>query len=312
MNIIVSGSLAYDRIMDFDGKFSDHILPEKIHNLNISFALETFTENFGGTAGNIAYSLALLGEKPLVLACGGNDFEPYRAWMAKHNINTSLINMAKAEKTAFCYIMTDRSDNQITAFYQGAMKCRDNKAAGPVLDNAIAIVSPEHPDNMNGHIKNYKENKVAYIFDPGQQTPTLDAADIVNDIDGSKALICNDYELNMIIAKTGMTELEILEKTEILISTLGGRGCVIKTKNEKFDIPAARPKNVSDPTGAGDAFRAGLLKGIVLGLPLKITGQLASTVAVYTVETYGTQTHNFTINELKQRYKENYRQELPI
>ena len=312
MNIIVSGSLAYDRIMNFPGNFSDHILPEKIHNLNISFPLETCTENFGGTAGNIAYTLALLGEKSAVLANAGNDFEPYRAWMVKHNIDTDEISVMPGEKTSFCYIMTDRSDNQITAFYPGAMRLPEKIASPAAMANAIAIIAPGYPENMRRHVENYKKNKIDYIYDPGQQITVLDAQDIVRGIEGSKALICNDYELNMIIAKTGLEESKILDKTEILITTLGNKGCTIKTKDSKYDILPAKPENTSDPTGAGDAFRAGLLKGIASGLPLEIAGQLGSTVAVYTVEKYGTQTHRFTLDELKARYKQNYHQELPL
>jgi len=312
MNIIISGSLAYDRIMNFPGKFCDHILPEKIHNLNISFPLENFRENFGGTAGNIAYNAAMLGERPVVLAAVGNDFEPYRAWMSKHNIDIDSINVFENEKTAFCYIMTDKSDNQITAFYPGAMKCPDNMADGPILNDAIAIVSPEDIKNMANHVKNYKAKKVDYIYDPGQQLTSLGADDIAAGIDGSKALVCNDYELGMIIAKTGMNESELLEKTGILITTLGDKGCTVKTRDSSSLVPAAIPENDSDPTGAGDAFRAGLLKGIAAGLPLDAVGRLASTVAAYTVEKYGTQTHSFTLDELKQRYEKNYNQKFPL
>lgn len=176
----------------------------------------------------------------------------------------------------------------------------------------MAIVSPGYPENMNRHVENYKENKTAYIYDPGQQITSLHAQDITSGIEGSKALICNDYELNMIIAKTGMNESELIAKTGILITTLGSKGCLIKTKDQSYAIPPAKPENNSDPTGAGDAFRAGLLKGFALDLPLEVTGRLAATVAVYTVEKYGTQTHSFTLEDLKQRYKQNYEQELTI
>lgn len=312
MKILVSGSLAYDRIMNFPGKFSEHILPEKIHNLNISFPLETFTENFGGTAGNIAYNLALLGEKPVVLATVGNDFEPYRAWMEKNSIDPAMVKVIPEEKTSFCYIITDRSDNQITAFYPGAMKYPGNLIDKEFAKDALAIIAPGHPAGMKQYADFYKENKIPYIYDPGQQITVIGSNDLIGGITGAKVFISNDYELGMVAQKTGFNENDILQKVEILITTLGDKGCAIKTKDKVFEIPIAKPENVSDPTGAGDAFRAGFIKGMVLGLSLEARGRLAAVAAVYTVEKYGTQTHTFTIEELKQRYKQNFGEELKI
>lgn len=311
MKIFVSGSLAYDRIMNFPGKFSDHILPERIHNLNISFPLETFTENFGGTAGNISYNLSLLGEKPVVFAAVGDDFAPYRKWMERHGVDMSMIKVLPGEKTSFCYIMTDSSDNQITAFYPGAMK----HPAGNIPENgegALAIVAPGCVENMREYADFYKKSNIPYIYDPGQQITVLSDRDLLHGISGAKAFISNNYELNMVIQKTGLKEEDILERTEILVTTLGDKGCSIKTKKESYDISPAKPDNASDPTGAGDAFRAGFMKGLALGLPLDAAGRLGSTVAVYTVEKYGTQTHSFTIGGLKDRHKENFGEELPI
>ena len=312
MKILVSGSLAYDRIMNFSGKFSEHILPEKIHNLNISFPLETFTENFGGTAGNIAYNLALLGEKPAILSTAGNDFEPYRAWMDAHLIDSRLIKIIPDEKTSFCYIVTDLSDNQITAFYPGAMKYPGNGIDRGFAAGALVIIAPGCPASMKEYAAFYKENSVPYIYDPGQQITVLSSGDLLAGIEGARAFVSNDYELSMVLKKTGLGEKDILEKCRVLVTTLGDKGCVIKTKDESYVIPSAKAGTVSDPTGAGDAFRAGFIKGMALGLPLEVTGRLAATVAVYTVEKYGTQTHAFTIGELKERYRKNFREDLPI
>ncbi|MFA5743064.1 MAG: carbohydrate kinase family protein [Candidatus Paceibacterota bacterium] len=313
MKIFVSGSLAYDRIMNFSGNFSEHILPEKIHNLNISFLLETCTENFGGTAGNIAYSLALLGEKPVVLATVGNDFEPYRAWMAEHNIDSSMIKVIPREKTSFCYIMTDRSDNQITSFYPGAMKYHGNEIGeGYAAGDTLAIVAPGCMESMKEYSEFYRKNNIPYIYDPGQQITSLNDRDLLHGISGAKVFISNDYELNMVMKKIGFDEDDLLQKVEILITTLGDKGCTIKTKDAVYNIPPAKPENDSDPTGAGDAFRAGFIKGLAQGLPLDVAGRLGSVTAVYTVEKYGTQTHAFTIDGLKKRYKQNFGQDLPI
>jgi len=312
MKILVSGSLAYDRIMNFPGKFSEHILPEKIHNLNISFPLETCTENFGGTAGNISYNLALLGERPVVLATVGDDFDPYRVWMDKHNIDSSMIKVIQKEKTSFCYIMTDRSDNQITAFYPGAMKYTGNKLGKEFANDALAIIAPGCVESMKEYADFYRENNIPYIYDPGQQITVLSDRDLLHGISGAKVFISNNYELNMVMQKTGFKEDDILEKAEILITTLGDKGCKIRTKEKSYDIPPAKPENTSDPTGAGDAFRAGFIKGLAQGLPLDVAGRLASTVAVYTVEKCGTQTHTFTIGELKERYNKNFQEDLPI
>jgi adenosine kinase len=312
MKILVSGSLAYDRIMNFPGKFSEHILPEKIHNLNISFPLETCTDNFGGTAGNIAYNLALLDERPVVLATVGSDFGPYRVWMDKHNIDSSMIKVISEEKTSFCYIMTDCSDNQITAFYPGAMKYPGNKPGNEFANDALAIIAPGCMESMKEYADFYRENNIPYIYDPGQQITVLSDRDLLHGISGAKVFISNNYELGMVMQKTGLNENDLLKEAEILITTLGDKGCTIKTKEAVYNIPPAKPENTSDPTGAGDAFRAGLIKGLAQGLPLDMVGRLAATIAVYTVEKYGTQTHAFTLDELKERYKQNFGQDLLI
>jgi adenosine kinase len=312
MKILVSGSLAFDKIMNFPGRFSENILPDKIHSLSVSFEISNLQENFGGTAGNIAYNLAILGEHPAILASVGNDFEDYRTWLNERGVDTAYLKVFADEKTAFANIITDQADNQISAFYPGAMK--NSCAAEPEekSEEALAIISPGNGSDMTRLAKYYKERGIPYIFDPGQQIPILSADDLRAGIKGAKMLVSNDYELSLIIKKTGWDEIKILENAEILVTTLGEKGSQIKTKDAGYSIPAAKPKNTADPTGAGDAYRAGFIKGLVEGWPLEIAGRFASIVAVYTVEQYGTQTHKFNFAEAAQRYFDNFKEELPV
>lgn len=312
MKIFVSGSLAYDRIMNFPGYFKDHILPEKVHLLNVSFTVGDLKENFGGTAGNIAYNLSLLGEKPVILSTAGNDFPKYQDWLEKHQIDISKIKIIKETQTAAAYITTDQADNQIAAFYPGAMRF-SLVIQEEDLDEAsdsLAIISPGNTENMIGLAEIYKKKKIPYIFDPGQAIPALTAEQLLNAIAGAKIFISNDYELELIKQKTGRSEEELSEKIEIIITTLGSKGSIIKTEEGRKEIAPGKPENESDPTGAGDAFRAGLIKGMIEKYPLEKCVKLGSIVSLYTVEKYGTQTHQFNWAELQKRYQDNYSEEL--
>lgn len=314
MKIIITGSIAYDRIMNFPGKFGDHILPEKIHQINLSFLVKDLKESFGGTAGNIAYNLSLLGLKPSIIGnVGSKDFIVYEQWFRKNQIDISGINILPNNHTASAYIITDQKDNQIAGFYPGAMNVSVTKklqANSDKLQAKIAIVSPQNPIDMVRFPKIFKQKKVPYIFDPGQQMTTLTSNQLKQAIAGSKVLIGNDYEISLILKKTGWTIPKILKQTEILVITKGDKGSEIRQGQKVFNIPAAKPKNTSDPTGAGDAFRAGLIYGLVNGWSLEKTGRLAGLVSVYTVEKYGTQTHSFTKKELEKRYKLNFGENL--
>jgi adenosine kinase len=310
VNILVSGSIAYDSIMDFPDHFKNHILPDKIHNLNVSFLIGGMKLNYGGTAGNIAYNLKLLGEIPAIISTAGKDFEKYRQWMEENNIDHSGVKIIEDEFTALAHIITDKSDNQITAFYPGSMKYSGGEIKKELLRDSLAIVAPGFQMDMVEYPRAYKENNVPYIFDPGQQIPALSAEDLKGGMDGAKAFISNDYELSMVIKKTGWSEDDILQRAEILVTTFGEKGSVIKAGKEKWEIPPAKPKNTSDPTGAGDAYRAGFLKGIIKKWPLEKVGRLASVVSAYTVETYGTQTHKFSWEDIKVRYKKNFKEEI--
>ncbi|MFA6098590.1 MAG: carbohydrate kinase family protein [Patescibacteria group bacterium] len=311
MKILVSGSLAYDRIMNFNGRFKDHILPDKIHILNVSFLVDTFRQSFGGTAVNIAYSLSLLGEKATVLSSYGNDFHDYGKWLRSKGINYSYCKKVSDLATASAYVITDKDDNQIAGFFPGSMKFNSLTPPPQMLGSkSIGIVSPGNSTDMKKYPELYKKTKTPYIFDPGQQIPVLSQRDLINGIQGSKALITNDYELVCILNKLRLNMRDLLGMTEMVVNTKGEKGSVIVTRDQKHIIPPAKPKNTSDPTGAGDAYRAGFIKGLIMGYPLPKIGKLAAVVSVYTVEAYGTQTHSFTWGEVQKRYYQNFKEKL--
>ena len=312
--ILVTGSLAYDRIMNFPGYFKDQILPEKIHILNVSFLVKELKESFGGTAGNIAYNLALLGLRPAILAnVGVKDFIMYESWLKKNKIDLSQVKILPGQHTASAYIITDQADNQIAGFYPGAMSkpvTTELKAKSYKLKVDLAIISPQNPVDLVKLPQLFKQRKIPYIFDPGQQVTSLSGAQLKKAIKGSMVLIGNDYEISLIAKKTGWPVSQLIKKTEILVTTLGEKGSVIKQGSKVYKIPPAKPKNTSDPTGAGDAYRAGLIYGLLQNWPLAKVGRLAGLVAVYTVEKYGTQTHRFSWPELVKRYQQNFGERL--
>lgn len=303
MRILVSGSLAYDRIMDFPGRFADHILPDKIHVLNVCFMVNGLTERFGGTAGNIAYNLHLLGEQPLILATAGRDFGPYEEWLRRLGLPLDGIRLIPEEFTASAYITTDLADNQITGFNPGAMK----HPSGFALDGldprrALAIIAPGNLEDMLTYSRLYKERQVPYIFDPGQSIPAWGGEELREMATGAWALIVNDYELELFQQKTGLTTSRLLELTPTLIVTQGDQGSQVFGGGERHQIPAVPPRQVVDPTGAGDAYRAGLIKGLILGFLWPEAARLGAAVASFAVEKAGTQEHRFTLAEVAERY----------
>ncbi|MCD4705300.1 carbohydrate kinase family protein [bacterium] len=308
--ILVTGSMAYDRIMNFPGYFKDNIMPDQIHNLNISFFVNEFRESYGGTAGNIAYNLGLLQTNFTTWVNVGDDFKNYQKWFLKNNIDISQIKIFDDQKTAFAYIITDQADNQIASFFPGAMMESINLQPISLKNVALAIISAQNPIDMVELPLLFKENEIPYIFDPGQQVTSLNGEQLKQSIRGSKILIGNDYEIKLIQEKTKWTLENLREETEILIITLGEKGSQIYTKNQKYDIKPAEAKNSSDPTGAGDAYRAGLIKGLIEKWPMKKIGRFAGLISVYTVEKYGTQTHEFTWAELEKRYQQNFKEKL--
>jgi len=302
MNIIVSGSLAYDRIMDFPGHFSDHILPGKIHVLNVCFQVNGMREKFGGTAGNIAYSLSLVGEKPIISATIGHDHHRYFDWMAKNGISTDGIKIIKDEFTACAYITTDLADNQITGFNPGAMKYSsslDFDELNP--EDTIAIISPGNLGDMVNYPRICKQRGISYIFDPGQSLPVLAAEDVADAIDGCRILISNDYELDLIISKTALDKKDLIKRAGTVIVTLGEKGSQVITADGQINIPAIKPRKVEDPTGAGDAYRGGLISGLTQGKDIEQCARMGSVCASFAVECYGTQEYRFGRKEFEER-----------
>ena len=306
--ILVTGSLAYDYIMHFTDIFANHILPDKLHLLNVSFTTHKMSKNFGGTAGNIAYSLRLLQEIPVIFSTVGRDFHEYADKLANDGIVTSTIHIHPDEWTASAHIITDREDNQITAFYGGAMLKNDISIA-PVLnehDISLAIIAANGRDGMMKYASELKQRQIPYIYDPGQSLPSFDGQQLNYLIDGAYIMVMNEYEIQLFLNKTGMPLEEMLSKVQYLIVTRGERGTIVYDRADKIEIPPAKARQIKDPTGAGDAFRGGLLKGLIHSLPIETSVQLASLAGCYAVEHEGTQSYSYSIDEYQQRFKENY------
>ncbi len=311
--IYISGSMAYDRIMNFPGSFADCILPDKIHMLSTVFLIDSLKQEKGGTGGNIAYNLALLNEKPLVLSSAGTDFDGYAAYLEGLGLSLRGIRRVENEFTAGAYIITDQSSNQITAFHPAAMNYSCNysfEGLNPAED--WGIVSPSNMDDMYAHSQLYRQKGVRYIFDPGQQIPAIDPNKLAKAIEGSFALAGNDYEMSLISERTGLSKDDLLKKTGAIITTMGQHGSRISfADGREAEIPAVRGIQAADPTGAGDSYRAGMLKGLTIGLGLAEAACLGSICASFCVEKHGTQEHSFGKAAFAARYKETFDAPLP-
>lgn len=314
MRIIVTGSLAYDYIMDFPGKFSDHILPDKVHMLTVSFLVDSMKRMRGGTAGNIAYNLGLLGAKTVLVSAAGQDFAEYREVLVKCGIDTRGVKEVAGEFTASCFINTDQVNNQIVAFYPGAVTHAREvtlESIGLEKDDWV-IISPTDPEAMLRHTAECKKAQVRYIFDPGKQTPRLDKAQILGGIEGCAVLVGNDYEFGLMSRTTGIAEDALVAMAPITVMTRGHEGSRIYVKGQApLEIPVAKVEKVVDPTGAGDAYLAGLAYGFAKGLPLDVAGRLGALVAAYAIEKRGCQEHHFDKAEFSRRYLESFGAELP-
>jgi len=307
MDILVSGSMAYDRIMDFNGMFSEHILPDQLDNINVSFTVNSLTENFGGTAGNIAYSLSLLGEKPRILATIGQDYHRYFEWLKQIGVPTADIRIVEEELTAGAYITSDTSSNQITGFNPGAMKQQsgfDFSSVDP--KDCLAIVAPGNLGDMADYTAEHEKRGIYSIFDPGQSLPAWGAEALATAIRQSKMLVCNDYEMELISNTTGMSRDQVAETVDTIVVTKGGDGCDVITTAGTVSVPVVPAEDVVDPTGAGDAFRGGLIKGLIADLPIERAVQMGNVAGHYAVRVLGTQQHSFTQDEFNAKLSENF------
>lgn len=310
--VIVTGSLAYDHIMSMPGRFSDHIMPDKLHILNISFIMQTFRKEFGGTAGNIAYSLNLLQTPAVLMAYGGCDFDKYFTHLNKLKyLKVNGIKISKTTPTAQGFVITDKNDNQIWGFYEGATKFSGKiKLKRTVKKDDFLVIAPNDPVANIRLAKEAVQLRIPYLFDPAFNIPHIGRADLGYAVKNATIVIGNDYEIELIKRRLNIRSLP--RNNQIWITTLGSKGSIINRGPDKWIIPPAKPKNTSDPTGAGDAFRSGFLSGYIRDLPLDVCGRIGSVSAAYTVEKYGTQTHTFSIQEFKKRFKANYKNSLSI
>lgn len=307
-HILVTGSLAFDYIMDFPGSYSDHILPDKIKTLSVSFLVENLNKNFGGTAGNIAYTLALLQQSTAILASSGKkDFNEYFDRIKKTGVDTSSINIVEDEFTATAYIMTDKNNCQITGFYAGAMNKDVTLSITDVKHPVdLLVISPTIPKAMGNFVKEAKKKSIPYLFDPAQALARLTTEQLHLALEGAEIVIGNDYEIALLIKRTGFSKKQLLEKAKILITTLGEKGSLIETKQETINVGIAKPTKIVDPTGAGDAYIAGFVAGYLQSLALQICGQMGAVAAAYTIGYYGTQKHRFTTKEFNDRYRSTF------
>ena len=312
--ILVTGSLAFDHILNFPGKFGDHILPDKIHNLNVSFLVNDMRKSFGGTAGNIAYSLSLLGIKTAILGFVGDDFSPYREFLVDNEVETKYIRAIEKFYTSTAFGMCDQNDNSIWGFYTGADSLSDNLSIKEVKEKIdFGIIAPQNPRAMCRFADEYKEMGIPYLFDPGMQLTWLLKSDLEEGIAGARIVIGNDYEVDVMEKKMMIDDLNQLSKRgKIIITTLGEKGSRIVQNGKETRVKGARVRSVSDPAGAGDAYRAGFVAGFIRNFPLSICGQMGSVAAAYTVEKYGTTTHRYTHGQFMRRYKENFKEEIQL
>lgn len=302
MHTLICGSLAYDTIMVFQDQFKNHILPDKIHKLSVAFYVPEMRREFGGTAGNIAYNLQLLDGNPLIMATVGQDFAPYAEWMNQQGLNSSHIKQINEHFTAQAFITTDIEDNQITAFHPGAMVESHQNSVNEAQNVSLAIIAPDGRDGMFQHAKECFDASIPFMFDPGQGLPMFNGEEILHFIEMADYLAVNDYESQIIQDKTGLTLEQLASKVKALIVTLGGEGSHIYADGQRFEVPCVKADKIIDPTGCGDAYRAGLLYGIVRNWDWPACGRLASTMGAIKIAHRGGQNHKPTREEIENIY----------
>lgn len=308
MDIIVTGSIAYDYLMRFPGRFTDHLLKDQLHQVSLSFLVDDMTKHWGGVAANIAYNMALMGLQPHLMGTVGRDFPDYRAWLEKVGVNTSTVRQIDEVFTASFFANTDIDNNQIASFYAGAMAYARHYRLADVFDGHpdLVIISPNDPQAMSNLAAECRERGIRFIYDPSQQVPRLSGDELLRDMQGAYALIVNAYEAEVICKKTGKTLEDLQQAIDILVITHGARGSHIYADGQLIQVPAFPPDIIRDPTGVGDAFRAGLVRGIVSGWPLHLSGLVGALCATYVLEHIGTQNHYFTPGQFVARFRQHF------
>jgi adenosine kinase len=306
VKLIVTGSIAYDYLMSFPGKFTEHFLPEHLQRVSLSFLVDSMDKRRGGCAPNIAYTLALLGEKPYLMGTAGQDFGEYRHWLEAAGVDTSLVHQVPGKFTASFFCSTDTENNQIASFYTGAMAHAAELSFRTVQSPGLVIISPNDPGAMIQYAEECRALGVPYIFDPGQQCARMSGAELRDGITGARVVICNDYEFELIRQKTEMSEGDVLAVADVLIVTRGEEGSSIYGGSDRVDVKAVPPSRVVDPTGVGDAFRGGLMKGLAAGASYEASAQLGSVAATYALEHLGGQSHAYTLAEFSARHEEHF------
>lgn len=308
MKLIVTGSIAFDYLMSFPGKFTEHLLPEHMHRLSLSFLVDSMDKRRGGCAPNIAYTLALLGERPMLMATAGQDFNDYRAWLDAAGIDTSLVRVVRDRFTASFFCSTDQVNNQIASFYTGAMANAGELSFRTVdgVGDGLVIISPNDPGAMVQYAEECGALGIRYIWDPGQQCARMDGPQLADGVNGAFMVIVNDYELELLKQKTGMSEEDIQQQAELLVVTRGEHGCTVLTRGSRVDVPAVTPDRIEDPTGVGDAFRGGFMKGLAVGASYEVCARLGSVAATYALEHLGGTSHAYTFREFAARYEKHF------
>jgi adenosine kinase len=309
MKLIVTGSIAFDYLMSFPGKFTDHLLPEHMHRVSLSFLVDTMDKRRGGCAPNIAYTLALLGEKPRIMATAGQDVGDYNAWMAAAGIDTSLIKIVDGKFCASFFCSTDENNNQIASFYTGAMANAAElsfRSVAGLGGDTLVIIAPNDPGAMVQYAEECSTLGIRYIWDPGQQCARMDGPQLADGVIGAFMVIANDYEFELLRQKTGMSEGDVLGHVELLVITRGEEGCAVMTKKGRIDVSAVAPDRIEDPTGVGDAFRGGFMKGLAIGAPYETCAKLGSVAAAYALEHLGGTSHSYTMREFADRYESHF------
>ncbi len=307
MDILLTGSVAFDYLMTFPGVFKEQILPERLEKISLSFLVDSMSRQFGGIAPNIAYTLALLGERPRVMATVGEDFGEYRAWLESKGVDTSLMEVVPGVYTASFFATTDQMNAQIASFYPGAMGAsarQDLSKVQPPPD--LVVVSPSAPDAMTKFAAQCRQLKIPYLYDPSQQILRLEGPELARDMDGAHFLFVNDYEFELICKKTGFGLKEMLEHVDVIVVTRGKDGSTVYAEGNEYNIPVVPEVCIVDPTGVGDAFRGGFLAGYAHGWSWELCGQMGSLAATYCLEQKGTQNHTYTPAEFIQRFRKTF------